>query len=555
MALDKLWLVKSSAKILGPYTTDELVFLLKARKISIIDEIRKPKLRWKFIREYKEFEKLVSNIRETESSMTESTDTETFKDTDPAFVFNDSMTPHPLFESHKIENARDRNLNPIEVKKFRKTILKTKSKSNFWIFFFMLVIIVSGAGYYMMYPRSITGKKQNLEELLSIARKSSELGAYNESLSYYKKANQIGPLDNASIFQSALLSLIVENSILEARRVFDNLHSKLLASDPLRKEVKMALALSYFLESNLSKAEELYQGILFSEENNIEALVNLGLLGIHKSDFSAAHKIFSKLQKDGYKSSIVSLGNAISVLGLIDSKQNNLVLKDSIEDLEDLVKSSYEYRIENLLILAVLHIKNGNLKLAEDRIAMIFNESPNLTKDHLHNLLVHQQTISWERLSTYCDFIGTKLHNTAASLALGALCSYQKNDVSLALQKVEEAGSIFPNDLTIMGVHSFLLFNSNRSTEAQQIAKLSFQNSILSGRVLAKACEQKQDFSCAKQIWTDIIKIKENDIEALTGQLKANLPELPRDSVQTLLNQALLISPNYIPLLKIKEKI
>ena len=45
----KTWLVKSSTRILGPFTRDEVMTLLSRRQVTIIDEIRQPDGRWNYI--------------------------------------------------------------------------------------------------------------------------------------------------------------------------------------------------------------------------------------------------------------------------------------------------------------------------------------------------------------------------------------------------------------------------------------------------------------------------------------------------------------------------
>lgn len=48
---DKIWMVKSSGRLLGPLSISEVVLHLQQHSISVIDEIRPPSDRWLFIRE------------------------------------------------------------------------------------------------------------------------------------------------------------------------------------------------------------------------------------------------------------------------------------------------------------------------------------------------------------------------------------------------------------------------------------------------------------------------------------------------------------------------
>ncbi|MDW8191250.1 MAG: hypothetical protein RMK80_09795, partial [Pseudobdellovibrionaceae bacterium] len=49
---DKIWLIKSSGRLLGPVTLTEVMILLQKRFITVIDEIRSPTQRWMFIRDH-----------------------------------------------------------------------------------------------------------------------------------------------------------------------------------------------------------------------------------------------------------------------------------------------------------------------------------------------------------------------------------------------------------------------------------------------------------------------------------------------------------------------
>ncbi len=72
---EKKWLIKSENKILGPYSFDQILDLLRKKQISIIDEIRDPETRWLYVRENNEFKNIVEEIRKEIDSKQESTKT------------------------------------------------------------------------------------------------------------------------------------------------------------------------------------------------------------------------------------------------------------------------------------------------------------------------------------------------------------------------------------------------------------------------------------------------------------------------------------------------
>jgi len=74
---ERIYLVKSSNQILGPYSKQELIQELQSRHISIIDELRTTKNRWGFIREHSEFLELVKKLRFELDQVSEDTMTST----------------------------------------------------------------------------------------------------------------------------------------------------------------------------------------------------------------------------------------------------------------------------------------------------------------------------------------------------------------------------------------------------------------------------------------------------------------------------------------------
>src|SRR6218665_2016965 len=99
---DKNWLVKSSTRILGPFTMQELADHLKSKQISIIDEIRQPHGRWSYIRENHGFMEIIRAIREEqdthgEKTMTQSIAQHTSTKTDALVDISDqTLTPPPV---------------------------------------------------------------------------------------------------------------------------------------------------------------------------------------------------------------------------------------------------------------------------------------------------------------------------------------------------------------------------------------------------------------------------------------------------------------------------
>src|SRR4051812_41211170 len=98
----KVWLIRSSTRVLGPYSLDEVKDLLGSKHISIIDEIREPDGRWTYIRENEIFLDLIRNLRDEQDEDVENTVTSTvgshsFTKTDNVISL-DEFTPTPILK-------------------------------------------------------------------------------------------------------------------------------------------------------------------------------------------------------------------------------------------------------------------------------------------------------------------------------------------------------------------------------------------------------------------------------------------------------------------------
>jgi hypothetical protein len=555
----RTWLVKSSGRILGPFSFEDVVTLLKTRRISIIDEVREPFSRWNFIREYKQFEETVHELRAEEAKfLDQETEagvrTKTVKDfdTDVDAEGDDEFTPIPD-QLPKIP-ATPKAM-PYKGQPAKRYGAPNVQKPVFSILLLVSCFALFGAGYYYLQTHGFgTTKSLSSEELLKLARTKKNIGAFEVSLDFYQKAEMLMPLDVYSKLQKAILILEATNQTVEARRILEEILPKTSANEPIRKEIQLASALSYLKELNYNRAEQIYQSILFSENSNMEARLNLGLLRLLRSDFVGANKDFVTLQKEGALEPLVYLGRAIANLGLNEAKSNVERLKNSLEDLDRLNSRSSEFRLETLLIEAVLAQKLGQTSEAEGYIARLIEEDPRLTLRHTHNLLVDRQILKWERLTMYCDFLMSRFQENAISKALGSFCSFQKEETDLALQKIEDARTQFADSAYLVGLQSFYLFVTNRIAESQQVAKLGLRSSVLADRVYAMTCIDSKDWGCAEESWTRVLTKRPGDLEALYGLAQVQFSKNSRDRSMDFVRRGLLESANYTPLLELKER-
>lgn len=552
---NKMWLVKSSGRILGPYAQIDLVELLKSRKISIIDEIRDPQNYWSFIREHTQFAELVQDLRHEDAISLDTTTAGSRTRTITADVnVREEHTAVPLTIPPKITETRPSQRvasgsTPMASPKLRRQ-RKSSAFSLTTTFLWALVITSIGAATYFFIQAR---KNLTPDDLLQLAPHMREIGEYEKSLQYFRMLSSQRELDPVSKIQMASVLIEETPNIVEARRLLEEAIPKINAGDKLRNEAQNYLGRSFLKEGQYNRAEQIFRSILFTEENNPQARMNLAMSLLLKSDFDAAHKEFVALEKRGIHNLIVVIGKTIALLALSEGRPDVVKFEDSLKELERATLSSQENQLESQLVLSVLQQKLGSSGNSQRAVEAMFRLDPDLSRKHVVDLSLDRQILKWDRLVMYCDFLMTKWGDTALSKALGSYCSYQKGEIGQAVSRVEEARAIFPSDPTLIGLHSFLLFTMGRS-EHLALARMSESESELGMRVMARSCERQKNWACSERYWNQLLTLAPNDLDAIRGLITSqNLPNSEKS--QELLRRGLNLSPNYKPLLILKEAV
>lgn len=566
---DKVWLIKSSGKILGPYSTDEMKFLLERRKISIIDEVRNPEMRWGFIRENPNFEEVISTLRDQEAhSIDQTTEAGQRTRTITAVPMSDEFTPtpRPLNMTPQVPTADLKNVAKESIPKreevkhqamgFKPGVQSKWSSIGLGpVILALALILLGGVGYHCFQNSTGSQKSISTDDLVRLARAHKNLGLYDKSLGFYRKAESIKPLDISSSIQMAILMLEGTNQSGDARRIIETETKKMNSNDPLRVDSQLALGLSYLKEGNYSKSEEVFQSILFADENQKEARLNVGISKMLRSDFSGALKEFNLSIRKGSTDGILVLSRAIAHLGLNEGAGDIPHLKSSVEDVERYISTASEYRLEALLLKAVLLQKLGSKEQALKTAARLLEEDPRLTQDHIHSLLIDRQLVRWDRLAMYCDFLTLKWGDSAISRGLNAFCTLQRQDYQPALTKLEDARGQFPKSTELTSQHAYLLFQQKRISEAQKEASLAESESTLAQRVMALSCEELGNWDCADQKWRRIILGNGQDLGALRGLAQYQWMKNHREQALGFIKTGLTVSESYRPLKELQEKL
>ncbi len=575
---EKKWLIKSSGKILGPYSFDEVSSLLRERRLSLIDEVRSPDGRWLFIRECRSFLEIVKKMRDQQSDSRE--DTTSLSGTTKSITID--LTPPPVPQPLGRNPVPPNPLNPnasstgnvklSEILEGNSPLEKPTSATNYasardpriqsrasslrnrtalfgWL---LLLVVVLGLVVFQQMPKGEKDRSLGFNDLITLAKSSKALGQYEKSLEMFRKAEAKQKLDVSQNLQMVPLLMKVENQNVQARQILENM-SVLNLETRSKAEVESLMALSYLREGRLDEAQKRYEWVSQNYPKHEPAGINLVAISLLQNDFETAVERLNEMFRSGMSEPILFLYRAISIFR---NSNENSKLEAAKEDLKRLLDQQRDYRSESFLLLAAVETKLNHELDAKDAIKSLLETDPDLTRNHLHDLFVHEEVLEWGYLGNICEMLVKNGTDNVLFKGLGIYCTYQQGDLQAAISQMEQARTQFANDPTLAGLHSFLLWKSGRVNEAKALTQLpKIQETKLSDTVAATLCESQGNWACAEDTWRKLMQKDSKNISAFAGLARVALHKGQPEMAQDFIKQGLLISNHYKPLVELKGRI
>lgn len=568
---EKNWLVKSSGMIVGPLSLDEIIKDIKLRKITMIDEVRSPETRWKFIREHEELAEVIEEVRNDQAHGKEDT-VSTFVE-GLSFEENEDFTPapYPLTQlpaspptpepppPRNVESPSEKNMAPTAVAKIDPNIQKIKSVqrdggSNLPIYGLLLILIgLIGYAVFQYFPRQEIVRNLGYEDYVRLARSNKNLGYNEKALEFFRKAESLQKLDVANQLSMVSLLMKVENQNVQARQILEKISAVPGLDEGTKLEIKSLTALSYLREGQLTEARRRYAEIIKSSPDLEKAQINLIEIQILQAEFEAARDSIASLMRTGLKDPILLLYRSLASYRI---EEDPVSLDEVLANLKRFYSQYQDYRAEVVLLqAAVLKKMNKDLDTA-DAIRKLLAMDPDLTDEHMHDLELNQEVLSWGYLGNICEILIESGGDSPTYKGLEIYCDYQRGEVKQALEKIEKARARTSNDLSLLGLHAFLLFKAGRTNEANSVLQLPRAGeSGLAQVVKAKLCQQQRDWNCAEKEWQKVRLRDSQNIAAISGLGKVAMERGQIEPAQDYLKQGLLISENYAPLLRLKDEL
>jgi tetratricopeptide (TPR) repeat protein len=555
---EKKWLIKSSGMISGPFSFDEIVEQLKVRKVAMIDEVRSPDSRWLFIRENKIFADVVRSLRDADVNYHEETligsktvthHPEDLTSTPPPVrleTFVELDEPEPV-EAEKPKLAAYASSQDPRVQK------RVQPQKSNLVLGLLLVVLAGliGFAFFQYSNQKSAVRSLGYDDFVRLARENKQIGLFEKALEFYRKAESLRSLDIMTQMQMVPLLMIVENQNVQARQILESLKSNEKVPAATTKTVDNLIALSYLREGRLDEAQKRYQAISKVDPANEPAQINLVEISILQGRFDEAIVQLTALMKAGFKDPVLFL---FRILTIYRTVEDPIKLAAGKSDLARLIAQSQNYQAEMLLLHAAIETKLYQTPQAAETIRKVLNTDPDLTRKHIHDFLIHREVLEWGYLGNICDLLVKSEPNSALYKGLSAYCSYEQGDLKAALDKIEKSSAQFTNDVQLLGLHSFLLYRSGRTSEAKAVVQLpKAGESELALTVKATLCQEQKDWNCAEETWEKVRQLNPQNLAAFAGLTRVALQSGHKDFASDTLKRGLLISNQYQPFLELKD--
>ncbi len=571
------WLVKSSGRIIGPFPTDRIAELLRSREISVLDEVSRPMRRWQTIQYHDEFKEIVDSMRKANlSERTEATWTPTGVTSNLTQTLTDlgdgdmtdEVSDEMVFSStakeiviHNIQEDRVQSSNvggrfqPSQVQNTAIQRQVEKTTRGLWIATILILLLVfafiakkrMAAGGFDARPSGVR-IKQNVVAAVQV-------GHYAEALkdlkTYFTDPAQAGDL---AIYYGSLL-IQVENQTTLGRRL---LNQVLTSRRPETKQAYTGLGVADLIDGQLDSAQENFEKALGYDAVYVPAIVNMSAVYIQKGDYARAKVLAQKALNLSPMQGEALLALAESQLYLFKVNGNLAELNHVNKMIKEFTSRQWDYAAELGFYNLYFDFLRQD-KALDEKIQSYLDRDPRLTADHRHNVFIYRGRTQWKILARLCEQMVEKLDGRPRTANFLTACYSQEARWDNARRNVEKAVNQSPRDPLVQAWYSLVLKESGDPDQASVVLGRANEYNrrgefVLPALLQARFCQMNKDVECARESWQ---KIYEHNLEALpavAGMAWVYARNKTYAESVKLIDKGLRISPDYIPLLEMRQQ-
>lgn len=568
---EKLWIVKSSTQLLGPYSEAEIYKQIKERQIVAIDEITKAFGNWSYVRDLDIFrDELLKahaasakdgDITKTMSSTTDSTDQltatalEATEEITSAGGGVEKTNPNP--------DVAPLNTSALPRRPAEGFIKKPPQKQGFsWGRFFLstltfVVLLAGGIGGYWFYTQ-YKGAEINVADSLRLAQQGFVKGELRDSYKHFQNVIKVGDAEKPKGFyvQMAALVLNQERQTVYARDLLGQSFEDVQKTP----EWLTVQGLSYLIDQNFKAAESYFLRSIKQNPNFLAAWVNIGHLYLSQKKYQEAWDYFYGAYIRGYYEGHIPLYMALT---LIEQWQINSD-RDLLIRAKDLINNYLSTSSDHKDLLSILKIWL-NSKAFNSQSQLMSLVAKFIEHDPYSYSKIRQSPYEYvyetKNLESYCAEVFDKLPTNAKNTLLYKSLCYQRIGFvgDIVEGPINLASDRYTADPLVYGAKAVVLSQMGEQGQKSLLvgrALSSDENHKYSLPLILQAhfCEEKGDMACAYKYWKQVNERDPFVIGAYSGIAKYLMAQRKTGEAQLWVQSGLLLAPSYKPLIELQLK-
>ncbi len=567
----KLWIVKSASRVLGPYSSDELMVLVKMQHVSPLDEVCPPLGRWKYLREEAEFSELIKSMRTEYANMREDTMTSTATAATPTQTISITQSPEtkkkgkgtatpveaPVREVSSQAmgpGGRPAGAKSYTFERDAKVGQKSLLVSIFaWVTALGAVAVLGGI-VWTKHNQSLIKDKETFDDLFKTGLVLKSQGQFRKAFENFKKAESLNQHSPELIVEMAPIMMALDSQTIMARRMIE----PFLIAEQSRTLLTMGyhiIGLSYLLDEDYKNADDYFEKAVGTDPNFKPSVLDRAILKFRTANYETSLQLFKKADDLGSDDGLRIIGQALS---LIEGHKKGTFSENELLEFRDILKKyaerNYDYRQEAQLLQAVIEVKTKDVPAAQTTVDTILRTPPDLTSHHLHDLLVDRRIANWPMFFSYCDLVHRNLPQIPVNHMFLGYCLTRAGKDADAKKSISQALAQAPQDPLIQTVNSFVLHQTGHDDEAKASLHSAMRNerSVLALVLKGSQCETDKDYACSDETWKALLEMQPGSLEAINGMAWSLYRKQKNSDAREWVNRGLNVSAKFLPLLELK---
>jgi tetratricopeptide (TPR) repeat protein len=568
------WLVKSSQRLIGPVSANEIYRRLKSRELNLNDETSSPGRRWQQIQNHPDFRDFVDEIRrnlmseETEVSWTPGNSTQTLTD------FLDSELTEDLTDKMgNFTRTAEIVIHELPVEKrggaaggqgrfqadafSRNPLLQKKAdRTARWLWLVTAIVLI--AGIVVVWQKKSAGggsRSMTLDALRAQVPETIQAGDFSEALnelkSYFPDPLQSGEL---GLYMGPLMIQIEGQTVLGKRILSQMIKNQ--QGDP--KLELTAMGVADLIENQIEGARQNFERALAIDKEYVPALINRGVaefqLGRYKEAQTSAMQAIHINPGEGEAQLLL----AEAAIYLHQKNNGNAEIQEAVTELNNYRARHLDYEPEAIFYTIYLDWLKTH-KVSDEKLGEFLEMDPQLTADHRHNVFIYKGPAQWSSIGRFCQQMADQLETSSRTSTLKAVCFSKEGRKLEARTWVEKAINQAPTDALAQTWYSYVLNENGMGDQASVALGRAGELNRKSEHTLpilmqARFSQAAGDYEPAKLSWNRLYSLNDKSISALGGLAQTHAALGSHKEATGYIDKGLTVSPDYIPLLKLKLK-